>query len=133
MKTLIPTLSLIAFCVLASGAAAQAEPQRLVEISPPSLLEGEASLFEPRHIACGMTAAQVTEAMRGRPDQKPVADLWVYWQFQAAADRTGKFNTLVVYFNADGRVSKFRLVERKALVALLEAVRKAKAEAVAAK
>ena len=132
MRNPIPILVLIAFTAFASGAAAQVDAPRLVEISPPSLLENDASLFEPRHIGFGMTAAQVTEAMHGKPDQKPAADLWVYWRFHTAADRTGKFNTLVVYFT-EGRVTKFRLVERKALAALLDAVRQAKAGAVATK
>ena len=126
MRNPIPTLALIACTAFASIASAQVEMQRLVEISPPSLLEGEAPLFEPRHIGFGMTAAQVTEAMQGKPDQKPAADLWVYWHFHIAADRTGKFNTLVIYFT-EGRVTKFRLVERKALTALLDAVRQANA------
>jgi hypothetical protein len=113
-------------------AAAQTEALRLVEIPPASLLEDEASLFEPRHIAFGMTPKQLTEAMRGGPDQKPAADLWVYWHFHAAADPAGKFTTLVVYFT-EGRVTKFRLVERKALAALLSEVKKAQAAAVAKK
>jgi hypothetical protein len=132
MRNPIPTLVLIAFTACTPGVGAQVETQRLVEISPPSLLEDEAALFEPRHIGFGMTAPQVTEAMHGKPDQKPAADLWVYWHFHTAADRTGKFNTLVVYFT-EGRVTKFRLVERKALAALLGAVRQAKAGAIATK
>ena len=132
MRNPIPTFVLIAFTAFASGAAAQVDDPRLVEISPPSLLENEAPLFEPRHIGLGMTAAEVTDAMHGKPDQRPAPELWVYWHFQTAADRTGKYNTLVVYFT-EGRVTKLRLVERKALAALLEAVRQAKAGAVATK
>jgi hypothetical protein len=130
MKNPTSLLVLLLVVAAASPVAAQSHLAQLVEISPPSLLEDEAPLFDPRHISCGMTAAQVTEAMRGRPDVRPAPDLWVYWHFNSAADRTGKFNTLVVYFT-EGRVTKYRLVERKALEALLAAVKKAQSGAVA--
>ena len=132
MKSLASYIVLFLAATFAPRAVAQTEALRLVETPPASLLENDASLFEPRHIACGMTAAQLLEAMHGRPDEKPAPDLWVYWRFQAAADPSGKFNTLVVYFT-EGRVTKFRLVERKALVALLTEVKKAQAAAVAKK
>lgn len=132
MKHLASLLTLLFAFAWVPCATAQAEAARIVESPPPSLLEGDGPLFAPRHIACNMTAAQVIDAMHGGPDQKPADDLWVYWHFHPAIDRTGKFNTLVVYFNGQGRVSKFRLVERKALAALLQEVRRARAGAVVA-
>lgn len=124
MKKLLIASSLLLVAALVDPATAQTQPQSLTESSPRLDLDDDGPLTEPRHIGFGMTAEDVMMAMKGKPDEKLAPDLWVYWHFRAltAGDRH-PFDTLVVYFS-EGRVVKYRLVERQPVLALLNDLRK---------
>jgi hypothetical protein len=63
----------------------------------------------------------------GEPALKDPLGIWVYWNFKAMAHPSGGVDTLVIFF-AKGRVIHLRLTERKAVVALLEQLRRNKAQ-----
>jgi hypothetical protein len=91
-------------------------------------VDDDGPLSEPRHIEFGMKPTQVVETMKGEPDEKLTPDIWVYWDFQSGIVGAGKFDTLVVFFGRD-RVVKYRLVERKAVRALLAELRQTRPSA----
>lgn len=93
----------------------------LVETSRPYLDDGP--LSEPRHIRFGMTPAEVRVAMHGKPDAQLAPGIWVYWHFQSGILGAEKFDTLLVSFTR-GQVTQYRLVERKAVRALMQALHK---------
>jgi hypothetical protein len=98
-------------------------PPNLIEYSSPALLDGDAPLFEPRHVGFGMTPSGVREAMHGAPNAMLSPEIWVYWNFQSGLVGAEKFDTLLVTF-VGGRVKQYRLVERKAVLALQDHLRK---------
>lgn len=112
-----------ALAPLCSLRAEPAEPAELRDSSPPGL-DDDGPLSEPRHIRFGLTPAEVVTAMQGQPDARLSPDIWVYWRFRSAIDGAQKFDTLVVFFSRD-RVTKYRLVERQPIVALLAQIRSA--------
>ena len=120
-------LILLASClVLAASTAcgAQHEPASLIEVSPPTPQEEIGPLTEPRHVGFGMAPEEVITAMKGKPDVVLAPDLWVYWAFRISTDpAAAKFDTLVIYFGQN-RVVKYRLVERKGMLALIAGLRK---------
>lgn len=121
---LAAALSLVgAFVPCRSLRAQLAEPAELRE-SAPATIDDDGPLSEPRHIRFGVTPDDVVIAMKGRPDARLSPDIWVYWHFQAAIGGAQKFDTLVVFFSRD-RVTKYRLVERQPIVALLAQLRAA--------
>ncbi len=96
----------------------------MADESFPLQQEESGALLEPRHVRFGMTPGEVMTAMHGKPDVVLAPNLWVYWRFRAAVGRNQrKFDTLVVYFSQN-RVTKFRLVERKAMQELIATLRK---------
>jgi hypothetical protein len=122
MKHLLLSTALLLSAASTMPALAQERPGRLVEFIAPESVDDDGPLSLPRHVGFGMTPRAVMDAMKGKPDEKPAADLWVYWHFRAGgAPELQKYNTLVIYF-VEGRVAKYRLVERQALAALLKAV-----------
>jgi hypothetical protein len=124
MKYLLLASTLLFIVAVTPRVAAELPPPgNLVEYSPPTLLDGDASLFEPRHVAFGMTPGSVREAMHGKPDVMLSSDIWVYWNFRSGLVGAEKFDTLLVTF-VGGRVKQYRLVERKAVLALQETLRK---------
>ncbi|HUR58525.1 MAG TPA: hypothetical protein VM029_12490 [Opitutaceae bacterium] len=100
-----------------------AATSNLIEHSPPALRDDDGPLFEPRHVGFGMTPATVCEAMHGKPDAMLSPEIWVYWNFRSGLVGAEKFDALVVTF-VSGRVKQYRLVERKAVLALQETLRK---------
>jgi hypothetical protein len=88
-----------------------------------SEIDDDGPLMEPRHVRLGMTPTEVLYSMKGKPDAKLAPDVWVYWGFHARLPRAEqKFNTLVIVFE-EGRVQKYKLSERKSVVALMEQLR----------
>jgi hypothetical protein len=135
MKYLLLSSALMLATASSTPVFAQERPGRLVEFTTPASVDDDGPLGLPRHVGFGMTPRAVMDAMKGKPDEKPAADLWVYWHFRAGgAPEVQKYNTLVIYF-VEGRVAKYRLVERQALTALLNTVKEnaKSAPAVAAK
>lgn len=115
------------FLLLASAGSTFASgprPDRSLVESPPSHLDDDGPLHEPRHVRFGMTPADVRAAMHGKPDVQLTPDLWVYWHFHSGMVSAEKFDTLIVSF-AGGRVTQYRLVERKAVRALLQTLKPA--------
>lgn len=118
-----PLASLL-FCFVAGFASLRAQDasSSLFELSGSSL-DDDGPLTEPRHIRLGMTPEDVRVAMKGKPDVALAPEIWVYWHFRNRIVGMEKFDTLVVTF-ARGQVRQFRLVERKAMLALIEELRK---------
>jgi hypothetical protein len=123
MKHPLLACALLFTLVATSRVAANMPLSSLVEHSPPSLREDDAPLFEPRHVGFGMTPEVVREAMHGKPDVTLSPEIWVYWNFRSGLVGAEKFDALVVTF-VRGRVKEYRLVERKAVLALQETLRK---------
>lgn len=115
-------LASISLGVLAAGFAplrAQEAASSLFE-KPTASLDDDGPLSEPRHIRLGLTPDEVWISMKGKPDVTLTPEIWVYWDFRGGG---GRFDTLVVTF-ARGQVRQFRLVERKAMLALIEQLRR---------
>ena len=134
MKYILLASAGLLFASLTTTFCGQVTPTPLIGMPSPTPQEELGPLNEPRHVRFGMTPDDVKRAMLGKPDVVLAPDLWVYWGFRVSNDRDRqKFDTLVIYF-AENHVVKYRLVERKAMQALIESVRKAaRAQAVAAK
>lgn len=125
MKSPLRIFALVLGTALVVPASAQ-NPRPFVADFPPLVdVDDDGPLSEPRHIAFHMTPDEVVLAMKGKPDAQLAPDIWVYWAFRTAGDPAmRKFDTLVVFFSRN-RVFKYRLVERKQMVALIAERRKA--------
>lgn len=103
-------------------------PESFLLESPLPRLDDDGPLSEPRHIRFGLTPTEVRGSMQGAPDVQLTPDIWVYWHFRSGIIGAEKFDTLIVSFGG-GRVTRYRLAERKAVQALIDSLRPTQASA----
>lgn len=115
------SLVLLLCTALSSTGQAQSPAAPLAEAI--ARLDDDGPLSEPRHVGFGMTPEEVQSAMLGKPDTRLTPEIWVYWHFRSGIVGAEKFDTLVVTFSR-GRVTQYRLVERQAVLALMEDLRR---------